>query len=500
MRWSFSPALERALEVAQGIARAQQASQVQALHLLHALLSEEDSQAAHLALQAGLNLCLFRVPQADGPPLPWASDLEAALYEARELAQQGSANPLADTWGGEQALTSETVFLALARLDHLRTVLQQAGLREQQLPRPANDPTPEIQGVPLSDLTEQVDLARVLDASANRAREALRVLEDHARFVRDDALLTAQLKELRHELSRLLSEYAPPELPLCRDTWGDVGTTLGTEAEYRRDSLQAVQRAAGRRLAESLRSLEEYGKVVSPQLGEQIEALRYRAYTIEKSLLHLQTAQQRLADVTLYVLLSGAATAASLEWTIAEAAQGGVGMVQLREKQLSDRELLQRAREVRQWTRRAGVLFILNDRPDIARLVEADGVHLGQDDLPVREARRLLGPEALIGISTHDLDQVRRAVAEGASYIGMGPTFASRTKAFEQLAGLEFIRQATALTSLPAFAIGGITPENAPQVVAAGARRLAVSQAIALADEPRLVAQAFCRILQGALS
>src|SRR3712207_5176281 len=131
-------------------------------------------------------------------------------------------------------------------------------------------------------------------------------------------------------------------------------------------------------------------------------------------------------------------------------------MVQLREKSLSDRELLERARQVRRWTRETGTLFIVNDRPDIARLAEADGVHLGQEELPVKEARRLLGPEALVGVSTHDLEQVGQALRDGASYVGVGPTFPSQTKPFPDFPGLEFVRQAAAETSLPAFVIGGV--------------------------------------------
>src|SRR5262249_1851331 len=137
---------------------------------------------------------------------------------------------------------------------------------------------------------------------------------------------------------------------------------------------------------------------------------------------------------------------------------------------------------------RAGVLFIVNDRPDIARLAEADGVHLGQDDLPVKEARRLLGPEALIGVSTHSLEQIRQAVLDGASYIGVGPTFASQTKTFDDFPGLDFVRAAVSETSLPAFAIGGVNLETAAAAAAAGATRVAVSQAIAAADDPRSVA------------
>ena len=495
MRLTLSPALERALQIAQGIARAMEATHVEAVHLLHALLTEEESQAATLAREAGLDLTGFARPQADGPELPWGSDLESALYEARELASDWG-----DAWGGEQVVTGESAFLVLVRLPGLREQLRQSGLDESRLPTPILPPEPAIQGVPLADLTEQMDLARVLDASANRAREALRVLEDHARFVLDDTYLCSSLKELRHELRRILYEFGPPDLVLSRDTLGDVGTSVSTAAEYQRDSLRDVLVAATHRLAESLRSLEEYGKVASPQLGEQLESLRYRAYTLEKSLLLRGGSLERLAGVNLYLLLTGATTAASLEWTIEQAAAGGVGMVQLREKNLDDRNLLQRARDVRRWTRQAGVLMIVNDRPDIARLVEADGVHLGQDDLPVREARRILGREPLIGVSTHNLDQVRQAVEDGANYIGVGPTFPSRTKQFEVFAGLEFIRQTAALTRLPAFAIGGITPDNAAQVVAYGGRRLAVSQAIAASDDPRQVAWVFRQILQGVAS
>ncbi len=163
-------------------------------------------------------------------------------------------------------------------------------------------------------------------------------------------------------------------------------------------------------------------------------------------------------------------------------------IVQMREKGLTDRALCERARQMRHWTRQAGVLFIVNDRPDIARLVEADGVHLGQDDLPVKEARRILGPDALIGVSTHNLDQVRQAILDGASYLGVGPTFPSGTKDFAHFPGLEFVRQTLAETTLPAFVIGGVNLKTIDAATAAGARRVAVSQEIAHADDPRAVA------------
>src|SRR5207245_7710641 len=127
---------------------------------------------------------------------------------------------------------------------------------------------------------------------------------------------------------------------------------------------------------------------------------------------------------------------------------------------MPDRLLMERARDVRRWTRQERVLFIMNDRPDIARLAEADGIHVGQEELPVREVRRILGPGALVGVSTHSLDQARQAVLDGASYIGVGPTFRSNTKEFAQFPGLELVRQVAAETSPPAVALGGIRPED----------------------------------------
>src|SRR5262249_6328163 len=158
-----------------------------------------------------------------------------------------------------------------------------------------------------------------------------------------------------------------------------------------------------KRLQEALRSLEEHGKLWDLRIGSALERLRYRAYTLERSALLRGVARDRLADVRLYVLLTGSLCTASLDWTIQEAAAGGARMFQLREKQLDDRSLLELARKVRRWTRQAGALFIMNDRPDIARLAEADGVHLGQDDMPVKDARRIIGPDAIIGVSTHNL-------------------------------------------------------------------------------------------------
>ncbi len=147
------------------------------------------------------------------------------------------------------------------------------------------------------------------------------------------------------------------------------------------------------------------------------------------------------------------------------------------------------ARLVREWTRAAGTLFIVNDRPDLAVLADADGVHLGQDDLPVSAARRIVGSRALIGVSTHTIEQARQAVNDGADYLGVGPVFPSKTKEFEEFAGLDFVRQVAAEIRIPWYPIGGISLENLAEVQAAGATRVAVSSAVCGADDPAAAAR-----------
>jgi thiamine-phosphate pyrophosphorylase len=335
--------------------------------------------------------------------------------------------------------------------------------------------------------TDHADAARVVDANLNRGRESLRVLDDYARFVLNDPFLTERLKSLRHRLAAL-ADRLPPSLLAARDTPGDVGTAVTAAGEYRRESPREVAAVNFKRLQESLRSVEEFGKVFGPDVGREAEAIRYEAYTLERATILGATARERLARARLYVLLSGSGCVLPLERTIAEAAAGGADVIQLREKGLPDRELIERARQVRTWTRAAGVLFVVNDRPDVARLADADGVHLGQDDLSVRDARRVLGPDSLIGVSTHSVEQVRRAVLDGADYIGVGPTFPSGTKAFDALAGTGFVTAAAQETALPAFVLGGIDARTIAAAVAAGAKRVAVSGAIARSGDPRAAA------------
>ena len=162
-----------------------------------------------------------------------------------------------------------------------------------------------------------------------------------------------------------------------------------------------------------------------------------------------------------------------------QAGKAGVGLVQYRNKGASMKEAFQQAEELREAARTAGILFIVNDRCDLALALEADGVHVGQDDLALHHARALLGDECLIGISTHRPEEVQEATKGGADYLGFGPIFETSTKKdHEALVGVSGLNEVRTLTSLPIFAIGGITAESLPELINAGADGVAVASAI----------------------
>lgn len=497
----LTPGARRAVAACLAWAQALQQPDVRPAHVLLGLLFEEEGKPVQLL--AGQNVGLPAVYQTLGVrltpielPEEFPNQLDAylqkLLYDARISALELTGSP---------TVASEHLFLALVSDDDaIHRMLASLGFDRERLQSQflatLGPPIELDEPLRLGDPAETQSVARILDANANRAREALRILEETARFHLGDALLTRLAKELRHDLTSALRQALPATtLVRSREVEQDVGTTLSAAGESHRPSLRAVVEANARRLQEALRSLEEYGKVLSPELGRSLEQIRYRSYTLERALLIGQDARERLANARLYLLVSKGGCAASIEWTVREAVPSGVGIVQLREKQKTDRDLLAIAKEIRAVTREVGALFIMNDRPDLARLAEADGVHLGQDDLPVRAARSILGPDAIVGVSTHNADQLRRAVLDGADYVGVGPTFVSHTKSFETLAGLEFVRHAAATTALPAFAIGGITPANVGQVVQAGLKRVAVGHAITQVDDPVSVTRQLYRAL-----
>jgi thiamine-phosphate pyrophosphorylase len=325
---------------------------------------------------------------------------------------------------------------------------------------------------------------RVLDANANRAAEGLRVVEEFARFVLEDAFLAERLKQIRHQLAAAVACLPPLERLAARDTPGDVGTRISTPSEHHRPTLDAIVAANLERVEQALRCLEEYAKGFEPSLAMAAETMRYAVYTLAEPLRRSHDARERLRNARLYVLVDGAEDADQMARRVEPLVHAGVDVLQLRDKRLADRELLERARILRRITAGSRTLLIVNDRPDIAALAEADGVHVGQEELSVHDARRVLRPGQWVGVSTHTIEQARAAVMDGADYLGCGPTFPSGTKAFQAFPGLNFLRQVAEEIGLPAFAIGGIDASKVADVVATGMRRIAVSGAVWRTADP----------------
>lgn len=342
----------------------------------------------------------------------------------------------------------------------------------------------------------QIDVFRILDAAANRTREGLRVIEDFARFLRNDEPISRRLKGHRHELALILSELPLPRLLAARDTVHDVGTTIAVATEYERTSSEDVVCASFKRVQEALRSLEEYSKVVDPKLAARFEQLRYQLYTTEKFLGIKSRVREQLLEQSVYLLVTASNCREGLETVVKGALEGGVRLIQSREKSISDREWLQIARNLREWTENQGALLIVNDRPDIAVLCNADGVHVGQDEFAVDDARQIVGPDRLIGVSTHSIHQARQAVLDGADYIGVGPTFPSVTKTFTDFPGLALLREVGDEIDLPWFAIGGIGTNNISTVQQAGAQRVAVSSAICNSPSPAEAARQLIKTIE----
>lgn len=339
------------------------------------------------------------------------------------------------------------------------------------------------------------NLLRILDVNLNRAAEALRVVEEICRFHWEVRGLAGEAKALRHEILAAGTSAAGSRAALleARDIDGDVGRENKSPSAPESPGDAALRNLE--RAREAFRVLEEVTRVLRPGEAPRIEQARYRLYSYEKAVGRLAAAgsrgelSRRLHTVRLCLLASSGLCRRPLLELVASAIEGGVDLVQLREKTLDARPLLQLARELRELTARAGVLFVVNDRPDIAALSHADGVHLGQSDLTVASARVILGKEKLVGVSTHSVEQARQAQNEGADSIGAGPMYPTATKDAGPILGPEGLRGIVAAVDLPIFAIGGVTPQRVPALREAGARRLAVSSAILGAPDARKAAQ-----------
>jgi thiamine-phosphate pyrophosphorylase len=340
---------------------------------------------------------------------------------------------------------------------------------------------PELTGLPVLPKGTDAAIYRILDANLDRAREGLRIIEEWCRFGLNNQVYTEQIKHLR----QTVAQWHAPELRLCRDTPGDPGTALTHPQEALRTSVTAVLLANFCRVQEALRALEEYGKLYRDDLAVGAKTMRYQVYALESEVLGGHRLQ-RLRQGLTYLVTS---PCDRLLPVVEAALQGGIALVQYRDKDTDDHLRLTRAQQLKDLCHRYGALFLVNDRVDLALAVAADGVHLGQTDLPIATARQLLGSQRIIGRSTTNPDEMQRAIAEGADYIGVGPVYSTPTKPGKAAAGLDYVRYAAEHATVPWYAIGGIDIDNLTEVLQAGAERVAVVRSLMDADNPTLVAQ-----------
>ena len=345
---------------------------------------------------------------------------------------------------------------------------------------------------------------RILDANLHRATEGLRVLMDLSRFACDDKDCSEKLKSVRHDVFKVFQDLPDfySKAAQARDATGDVGRFIQNGAMAPRENLEDLYRANLHRSQESLRTLEETLKLLSPEASRQIENLRFRLYAIDKDLLAKiqQTNARSRMHFDLYVVTDRKLSGGKDFLQVAEKAiRGGAGAIQLREKEWSKRELLPVAMDLRALTRENNVTFIINDHLDVALVCGADGCHLGQEDFPVKEARKIVGPGFILGASTHSLEEALEAEADGATYVNVGPVFPTKTKETGcQPVGTSLITQVKKALNIPQTCMGGINCDNVSQVVEAGANRIAVVSAVVAADDVEGAARALFELIQTA--
>ena len=365
------------------------------------------------------------------------------------------------------------------------------------------------------------EIYRIVDVNANRAREGLRAVEEVARFILDEPQFTARLKGMRHNITEVLKSFPIQELLSARNSQGDVGRELHQPGEDRRDNYQEIVRANMVRSQEALRALEEFSKVINSRISERFKRLRFQLYLLEKEVGERLTVESKgQAAPSPFPLPSGERTKAGpalgagvrgkgkfldnqilrgwklyvildkelignqdpVEIVKAVAAGGGTA-IQWRDKKGSAREAVKVVSQLKEDNSLKNMYIIINDRVDLTLAAGADGVHLGQDDLPLFWARKLLG-EKFIGISTHSEEEARQAEREGADYISLGPIFPTQTKKDTgPPLGVKKIEKVKKTRGIPLIAIGGINETNIEEVIAAGADVVAVSSAVLKAKD-----------------
>ncbi len=315
-----------------------------------------------------------------------------------------------------------------------------------------------------------MSVQRIIDANTNRVSEGLRVIEDVCRFIYENKEWTDEIRCIRHQVRKNVEQKT---LIHHRETTTDFGLEISASNVLdQKTDVEALVTANFKRVQEGLRTIEECLKVMGNNLESKVtEQIRFKAYALEKSLL----TQKRFPDTDIYGILGEDFSNGidNIEMTKRLVASG-IKIIQYREKHKSKQEKLEQCQKIIAITKPAGVTFVVNDDIDIALSVGAEGLHLGQDDLPIELARKI-APHMMIGVSTHNPDQAQKAVADGADYIGVGPIYPTTTKVnVASSEGLSYLEWIAENIQIPHVAIGGIKAHNIKAVQDVGGSCFAI--------------------------
>ena len=312
---------------------------------------------------------------------------------------------------------------------------------------------------------------RIADVNLNRMSESLKFLEDIARFTFEHRTLVSQVRTIRRDFLTVKKTLSVPSLVKYRASHTDLGRSSRFDVTARA-SVQATILANFARAKEAARILEEVCKSADKQAGTRMKMVRFQLYDLEKAFF---THMQRTFNPRLYVIIDERyASQHRVEYIIPLLARCGATMIQLRAQEMSDRIFVRTGAHIHRALKNTEIKFIINNRVDMALACGADGVHLGQRDMPVAKARQIMGEHAILGVSAHTLQQARRAEKQGADYLGVGAVFPTRTKTDARVRGLSVLKAICAVTKLPVVGIGGITDKNCRTVLQAGAAGIAV--------------------------
>ena len=329
--------------------------------------------------------------------------------------------------------------------------------------------------------TEDLRIYQIIDANLDRAREGLRVIEDWARFGLGKEKYVQRIKNFRQILGKNHLEIYKQS----RNHIEDKCKGLTHHEQIKRKTSDQIISSNSGRVQEALRVIEEFSRLHNPELSKIASEIRYEIYTLEVDLLSLskrKKSEEILRGNDLYVITD---QKENLLEIIEDILIAGVKIIQHRFKRGNDKDNLQEAIQIKNLCKRYNSLFIINDRLDIALASNADGIHLGQNDLDLKTARKLLGYSKIIGISANNEIDISNALKEGCDYIGIGPVFETTTKKGKKPLKIEKIKKLTKDLNIPWFAIGGITKNNISYLKSYGFKKFALVSQLMNSEDPK---------------